>query len=42
MDLRLSIAFRPQTYGQSEVTIHVLENLLWQYVDYTRIYGTSA
>ena len=32
MDLRLSTVFHPQTNGQSEVTIDMLENFLWPYV----------
>ena len=29
----MSIAFHPQTNGHSEVTICVLENFLWSYVE---------
>ena len=33
MDLRLSIAFHPETDDQSKVTIHMLENFLWPYIE---------
>ena len=33
-DLRFSIAFHPETDGQSKVTILVLENFLWPYIEH--------
>ena len=33
-DLRFNTAFHPETDGQSEVTIHVLENFLQPYIEH--------
>ena len=33
-DLRFSTAFHPEINGQSEVTIHVLENFLRSYIEH--------
>ena len=33
-DLEFSTTFHPETDGQSKVTIHVLENSLWPYIEH--------